>query len=303
MIRLRAKSTAEALLVRSGAVRLAQRWSPPRNLVLAYHNIVPDGAAVEGEVPLHLPRARFGRQLDLLTQAYEVVPLDRLVDEPAESNARLRAAITFDDAYRGAVTLGVEEVARRGLPATLFVIPASVGAGSFWWDALADGGRLPDDLRRYALDELRGEDASIRRWAGGRGLSARVCGGLACAAGEDELRAATRHTGIALASHTWSHPNLPRLAPEEVEAELRRSLDWLRERFDRVTPWLSFPYGRSTVEIGRIAARLGYRAALRIDGGAWRHPAPDPYALPRVHVPAGLSVNGFALRLAGLVCR
>lgn len=303
MIRRHAKATAEVLLIHSGAARLAQRLSPQHDVVLAYHNIVPEGTEVEGDASLHLSQARFGRQLERLMQTHEVVPLDHLLDVPAGSNTRPRAAITLDDGYRGAVTAGVQELARRGLPATLFVVPAAVGARSFWWDALASDGRLCNDVRRHALSALRGEDASIRRWAGGVGLNARLCGGVASAATEDELRAATDHAGIALASHTWSHPNLTRLALKEVEVELRRSLDWLRERFDHVTPWLSFPYGLYTGEIGRIAARVGYRGALHLGSGRWRHPPQDPYALPRINVPAGLSVNGFTLRLAGLTRR
>jgi len=30
--------------------------------------------------------------------------------------------------------------------------------------------------------------------------------------------------------------------------------------------------------------------------------SPDPFRLPRLHVPAGLSLQGFELRMAGLFC-
>jgi hypothetical protein len=49
------------------------------------------------------------------------------------------------------------------------------------------------------------------------------------------------------------------------------------------------------------AARAGYEGALAIDGGWLPAVPPDRYALPRVNVPPGLSLNGFVLRGAGLL--
>ena len=300
-IRAYAKRTAEALAVRTGALRLARILPPHRALILAYHNVVPRGEFVDGEASLHLPQESFAEQLDLLADSHEVVPLTRLLEAGASPNARRPlAAITFDDAYRGAVTAGVEELARRGLPATIFVAPAFVGGRSYWWDALAEGGQVGEDVRRRAIDELGGRDAAVRRWALRTGLPSCPASGYGVAASEDELAAAVRHPGVTLASHTWSHANLTRLASEEVDDELVHSLTWLRERFARVVPWLSYPYGRHTPEVARRAAQAGYRAALRTEGGGWRRPPADPYALPRLNVAAGFSRDRFVLQLAGV---
>lgn len=301
MMWARAKSVVETLLVRAGAARLVPRLLPRPALVLAYHNIVPSDAEVGGDIPLHLPQARFAQELDLLTETHDVVPLDRLLEGNGQRNGRRpRAAITFDDAYRGAVTAGVQELARRGLPVTIFVAPAFVGRSSFWWDALARDGHVPAEVRRRALEELRGRDDLIRRWARDVGWTLQRPGPWAAPATEKELRSALRHRGITLGSHTWSHPNLTRLAPEEVESELATSLSWLRERFECVLPWLAYPYGLHTPDVGRVVARTGYRAALCVDGGGWRRLPADRYALPRLNVPAGLSPQGFVLRIAGL---
>ena len=44
-----------------------------------------------------------------------------------------------------------------------------------------------------------------------------------------------------------------------------------------------------------------YVAGFMIDGG-WTTAAPrDPFAIPRLNVPAGVSRNGFILRAAGLI--
>src|SRR5207247_9118304 len=114
-------------------------------------------------------------------------------------------------------------------------------------------------------------------------------------ASEQELHAATRHPGITLASHTWTHPNLVQLPPAELEDELRRPLAWLRQRFERVIPWLSYPYGLASRAVEAAAAAAGYTAALVLEGG-WCAPGRvRRYAVPRHGVPRDLSVNGFVL--------
>ncbi len=123
-------------VVRTGLTRLGRSLSRSRVLVLAYHNIVPEGAEDAGDPSLHLPEKQFARQLDLLVETHTIVPLQSALTDAWEPN-RPRAVITFDDAYRGAVTVGIDEIVRREIPATVFVTPAFVDGRSFWWDALA----------------------------------------------------------------------------------------------------------------------------------------------------------------------
>ena len=202
-----------------------------RALVLAYHNVVPDDCAPFGDRSLHLPRRSFVRQLERLLSTHAVVPLEQVLD-PSPPGRRPRAAITFDDGYRGAVRIGVEELAKRGVPATLFIVPGFVGKGPFWWDDVATGdGGVDATVRQRALAELRGKDLEVRRWAETQRLPRGSVPECALVASEDELRDATRHAGITLGSHTWTHPNLARLPGLELREELDRPLTWLRERF------------------------------------------------------------------------
>lgn len=299
-LRAAAKRGAEAGLARTGVARaLGSRGSA---LVLAYHNVVPEGGTGGADASLHLPRRRFAEQLELLVRTHEVVELPALL-QPAPAGARPRAAVTFDDAYRGAVTAGVSELARRGLPATIFVAPAFVGDASFWWDAVAPADPADrEQLRSRALEELGGADERVRAWARERGVGVTEPPREARAASEDELRAALRHPGITVASHSWSHPNLARTHGAALAEELARPLAWLRERFERVIPWLAYPYGLCSPEAERAVREAGYEAAVRVDGG-WMPATPENrFALPRLNVPAGLSADGFRLRLAGMFC-
>jgi peptidoglycan/xylan/chitin deacetylase (PgdA/CDA1 family) len=295
------KRLAEAALRYGGPARLARLRTRGRALILGYHNVVPDDAAIEGDRSLHLSQRRFAEQMDLLARLCRVVPLESVL-EPDGRDPRPRVAVTFDDAYRGTMTLGVEELARRGFPATVFVAPGFVGGGAFWWDALTEPGRAgpAPDLRRRGLAEFRGEDAAIRHWAATAAIPSRSPATLATVASEEELHAATRYPRLTLASHSWSHPNLSSLRDDELQPELERPLAWLRERFPRVIPWLAYPYGLASPAV-ETAAAASYQAAVRIDGGWVPRRPTNRFALPRLNVPAGLSADGFVLRISALV--
>lgn len=295
------KALLETGLVWSGTAALRRAALLRRSMVLAYHNVVPDDCPPFGDRSLHVPRRLFVEQIEQLLRTHAIVPL-REVLTPARALRRPQAAITFDDGYRGAVILAVEELARRGVPATLFVVPAVVGGGPFWWDALASrGGRGVDQsLRERALQELSGNGREVRSWAEARGLSLSAVPEWALVASQDELTAATRHPGITLASHTWTHPNLVRLSPAELQSELRRPLTWLRRRFPNVIPWLSYPYGLASRSVEAAAAAAGYEAAVSLDGGWFTAARVNRFAVPRLNIPAGLSAKGFVLRTSGL---
>jgi len=297
------RKAIESCLIVSGLPDLV-RWRGG-TLILAYHNIVPDGDLPSGDLSLHLSQRAFATQLDLLQETHDVIPLNEAISSDWIAGRPPRVAITFDDAYRGAVTVGVQELAARSLPATIFVAPAFVGGGTFWWDALAgaDSGSLDAGLRERALELWRGVDRDVRAGARAFGTFEQPVPDHARCASEAELTRTATVAGIELGSHSWSHPNLARLDGVELADELDRPLVWLRERFPRVSTVLSYPYGRASVATQRAAAESGYAAALRIDGGWLPRARHSPYALPRMNIPGGVSGNGFILRTSGVFAR
>ncbi|OLB59941.1 MAG: hypothetical protein AUI13_02020 [Gemmatimonadetes bacterium 13_2_20CM_2_69_23] len=176
-----------------------------------------------------------------------------------------------------------------------------MGKGPFWWDALAAERGVDPPLRARALDELRGKDQEVRGWAARARIPTATVPEWALVASEAELRSATRHPGITLGSHTWTHPNLVRLGGgDELREELRRPLVWLRERFTSVIPWLSYPYGLATPAVEAAAREAGYTAALTLGGGWFPSTRVNRWAVPRENIPSGLSENGFVIRSSGL---
>ena len=291
----------EAAVVYSGIAARSRRRVRHRGIILAYHNIVPRGEQPQGDLPLHLPQDQFAAHLDLLAEHCEVVPLESLLDQPGGDYPRPRVAITFDDAYRGALTVGLAELTLRRLPATMFVAPGFLGGRSFWWDAIgAAEGSLPERFRVAALEQADGKDEQVRRLASESGIRANEPPSAARCADLAELELAAGYSGLSFGSHSWSHPNLARIPPEEYEAELGRPLGWLRDRLPRVLPALAYPYGLSSARLRSALPGHGYVAALAVTGGWLPDGAAASFELPRLNVPSGLSPYGLLLRVSGL---
>jgi peptidoglycan/xylan/chitin deacetylase (PgdA/CDA1 family) len=296
------KRVAELGLVRSGLARIGRSGGGRKAVILAYHNVVPSGHPRLGDSSLHLPVDEFRNQLDLLDQCFDLVPLRRiLAGEPGEG--RPLAAITFDDSYRGTVDIGIPELLGRGLPATVFVPPGLLGASAFWWDVISDAklGGIRPAVRDFALRELGGRQSAILEWASSQGLIGGPLPELYRPVGEEEARELARLPGISLGSHTWSHVNLSRVPPEEAQAELNRSLEWLEgtPSFERV---VSYPYGAWDPGLTPSMQRAGFHFGLLIQGGLTPVSSvrSTVFSVPRLNIPRGLSAEGFLVRVSGV---
>lgn len=314
------KRAVETALVAAGACRRARRRHGREASILAYHNIIPDDLGPVGDSSLHLPRSAFAAQLERLSQTHRVVSLRAVLDpetvrdeeirmevrgESGEHDGRPLAAITFDDAYRGALTHGLEELRARRMPATVFVAPGLLGDRETWWDLLSKpgSGGPSSSVRARALGEARGLQEEVLALAGASGEPARLPESARIVTESELLDVTSRHE-LDLGSHTWSHANLTRLDETEIEREYARSHDWLAERFACFVPWVAYPYGLSVATAERIAAKA-YRGGLRLGGGYTSVPpaSGDRYRVPRINIPSGVSLQGFELRASAVIRR
>lgn len=177
--------------------------------------------------------------------------------------------LTFDDGFAEAVSAALPILERHRLRATFYIVSDRIGGRSDW-------------LRRERGVDLPLVDASgVRRLV---------------------------DAGMAVESHTRTHPHLPGLDPEAITDELRGS----REAIERLTGapvrHLAYPHGEASEVVRSAALGAGYRTATTTEqrlasagGGAVRgrdvSVSEDPLALPRVIVDGRDSIVDFALRL------
>ena len=292
------KSAFEVLGAALGITQIGRKATRDRIAVLAYHNVVPTEEAGRGDASLHLPLPLFIRQIERLSCTHEIVDLETAASRPP--GKRPRAVITFDDAYRGAVSHALPELFRRGLPAVVFVAPGLLGTPITWWDALGEAGRLAE-MRATCLRDLAGKTQAILR----RAFHDQPLPVLPDSYGIATLEELEQHCHgpVRIGSHTWAHEYLPALSDSELQETLEQAARWLRGYRGPRSAWLALPYGAgSSDQVARVALNLGHAGILRIDGGLWR-PNADTAAAPRINVPAGLSWRGVELRASGVFLR
>ena len=296
----------EKAAVRCGLARFLGYGRRFERLVLAYHNVVPDGETGWGEGSLHINQSLFRHHLDVLQRAATIVPLDRIFHYEDDRPDGPFVAITFDDGYHGAVTVGADELTRRNLPATYFVTPGLSSEDGFWWDRFAQsgGGTLDERLREHCLEALAGKQARVLHWADTTGRARESAPEFARPAEHRELQALMARGQFQLGCHTWTHPNLRRLSSAERQVEFRRCRDWITKTTGEPPETFSYPYGLESSAVRADARATGHHHGFRISGG-WlpRAGSGEELALPRLNIPAGLSPEGLRLRLAGLGLR
>jgi peptidoglycan/xylan/chitin deacetylase (PgdA/CDA1 family) len=133
---------------------------------------------------------------------------------------------TFDDAFRSAATV-FPDLERLGVSVQIFVCTkyALVGAP-------------------LAIPELAGDDPNqlaTMNW--------------------DELREHAAR-GIAIGSHTVSHPHLTALSDDDLRRELTESKREIEDRLRRPCEELAYPYGEHNARVRAAARAAGYRLSL-----------------------------------------
>ncbi|MBI3652046.1 MAG: polysaccharide deacetylase family protein [Acidobacteria bacterium] len=287
------KKVVRHLLRVSGAFapfRLANR---NKALILMYHRFTPheDGAATSARA--------FEQQLKYLKTHYQVVPLAQIAQQLLQNKSLppKLAAITIDDGYYDAYEIAFPLLQRYQLPATLFVVTDFIERKTWLWtDKLKfmtprTTARwlefsLNDSLSRMELSDARSRQlaaAQINAWLKTQSNQVKeqailkIADSLGVSLPEvppDEYRplswrevGAMDKGGVAIGSHTVTHPILTRIDEERLRYELRESKTQLEAVLGRAVELFCYPNGDYDQQVVREVERAGYRCAVTTDYG------------------------------------
>jgi peptidoglycan/xylan/chitin deacetylase (PgdA/CDA1 family) len=269
--------------------------------IFAFHNVVTDdGVPARCDTSLHITLSAFQDYLAVIADGYTVVPLAEIADRVQRRRAiDGLAALTFDDAYRGVLVHALPAIARRQLPSTVFVVSGAAAAPEpFWWDLLGGNGGVPAPMRAQALGQLRGDQAAV---LAAHPVSDQTMPTALLPATWREVRSAARD-GVAIGSHSVSHRNLAALDPQGMREELERARAEIGAATGVPPAEVSYPYGLHNAAVLDAARRAGYTAGVTMRFGLATRDD-DPLALPRINVPAGISVPALECWAAGIRLR
>lgn len=261
-------------------------------MVLAWHNV--EGTWWFQSEPGR-GSAGIERQFRILRRVANVVPLgaalrDLRAGRPLPSRA---VAITFDDGYRDNLTIAGPMLARLGLPATCFLVPALLdGAVDPWWEHLGWGftharaPRVTFEGQEFALTDeasrktashavsgpLKVRDRRAREDAVGRLLEQLDPVGSYDPGAQfldwDGARALRRF--MELGSHSTYHTILAQETPDEQARDLAGSRKRLSDELDLPIDVLAYPNGKAPdfdAHTEAAAERAGYSHSVTTEAG------------------------------------
>jgi peptidoglycan/xylan/chitin deacetylase (PgdA/CDA1 family) len=229
--------------------------------ILMYHQ-VGEFASMKAHRANYCDHRRFASQMALLARfGYRVLDLDQaLACLRGERPPPPRAvALTFDDAYSNFVHYALPVLRRHGFPATVYAISGWVGRRAEWF-AKDPGRPVPDLMSATQLREVR-------------------------------------KAGVAVGSHTVSHPRLAQESPERQRQELAGSRAALEDLLGEQVRHLCYPYGSFDLSTVRAAAQCGYLSATTCLRGP-AEPVDHPLALPRKAISFGDDLIGYFWKLS-----
>ncbi len=170
---------------------------------------------------------------------------------------------------------------------------------AFWWREVQRLSQLDANARGRVLDALRdGLDGKQRQ---ALNLADPVSRRRFALMNGNEVRQLAS-AGMTMGAHTLSHPILSQLPPEQARAEVIESRSRLEALLEREVWAFAYPFGDPlavTPEVLAIPEQAGYAAGFLNYGGGLGVPLP-PYALPRIHVTAEMSLAEMEAHVSGL---
>jgi peptidoglycan/xylan/chitin deacetylase (PgdA/CDA1 family) len=188
-------------------------------VMLMYHAVSPGKSRPDW--PWAISMQRFRNQLDfLVSEGYATPTMAELIGAPASTWRGRTVVITFDDGYVNNLAAS-EELLKRGMRASWFIVSGSVGKTPEWPANGRPAGRL---------------------------LNA------------TELRELQQH-GMDIGSHTVNHVRLTELGDLCLKQELANSKASLEDILGSTIKSFAYPYGAWDARCANAVREAGYTAA------------------------------------------
>jgi peptidoglycan/xylan/chitin deacetylase (PgdA/CDA1 family) len=317
----RRASRSPALSRAVGLLERIGRPLPGLLPVLTYHQVGdPERTADVYPGLIGATPAEFEEQMRFLSSSYRPLSLpDLLAVRRGEAPLPPRAVmVTFDDAYRSVAAEAWPIMRRHGVPLTLFVPTAYPGepGKAFWWDRLWSALGARDVAVSSPLGDLpvRTPDERLRSFRQLRGYVKSLPHEQAMAVVDGVCRRSSAETpsssvlaweelrrlaaeGVALASHSRTHPLLHRISEVEARGEIVDSLADLEREIGPSPRAFAYPGGGLGDGLTTILEEEGFELAFMTRRGVNDLSRPDWLRLRRINVGRSSGLTGIRLQL------
>jgi peptidoglycan/xylan/chitin deacetylase (PgdA/CDA1 family) len=287
------KYAAAEALYRAGVLHFMLRAKTKAGqwCVVGLHRVLPAErlAKISSPPPMVMSAAVFSDFLDFVTREFNVM-------QPETDNTGIgkqpTILITFDDGWADNHEFALPLLRNKRVPAWLFVVTGLIGTNrTFWIEQLYACWEKHKDVLRA---RLRSNGASISEVVEAlkrmntvdrqRLLASAVDEDAPCRAEDrmltwDEVRN-LQHEGIAIGSHTVTHPLLTYETTRRAQNELGQSKATLEQRLERSVTGFAYPNGDHNADVRAAVQSAGYQRAYTTEP-RWASIQDDPFAIPR----------------------
>jgi peptidoglycan/xylan/chitin deacetylase (PgdA/CDA1 family) len=231
----------------------------------------------------------FSDLLDFITRDFNVLPPETGTPDTSKKPSIL---ITFDDGWADNYEFALPLLRQKSVPAWLFVVTGLIGTDkTFWiehlyasWDRHQDSIRARLSLGGASIAEVVEALKRMSSVDRKRSLADTVDENAPCRPEDrmltwDEV-SELQQAGIAIGSHTVTHPLLTYETTRTAENEVAQSKSTLEQRLKRSVTDLAYPNGDHNENVRAAVQAAGYRRAYTTEP-RWASAQDDPFAIPR----------------------
>lgn len=218
-----------------------------RVAVLSYHKVGPPSPGA-WETWFYVSESIFVKQLRWLqSNNWNAISIEQLIKGLSDPTSLPEKSVllTFDDGYRSLLSVVGPILQSLKMPGVVFVPTDLVGTTNVFDKDVEPTEPLAD-------------------W--------------------DEL-GKLQNMGLAIESHTATHPRLSTQTPAQRRDELVRSRDAIKQKLGRAPLTLAYPYGDDAAGDAKLLSDMrsaGYAAGFLYNGPVVTLPLPDPMRIPRL---------------------
>ena len=273
-------------IVGAGVARLSRTFCPKNGaIIFSGHRVADDD---EGDLPGLRP-SWLAEHLDYLSRHYHFLPLSKLIDyyERHQLIPPNSVVMTFDDGFRDNFTNLYPILQRYHVPATVFLVTGCVSSGDLPWpqkvgylfqktkvDRLCHitTKKIPVTLksprdRNTASTTVWKVVERMPRIERERSI-AELSELLQVEIPRDRMLTwdqvkTMQNGGIEFGAHTFSHPWMPLLSPEEARWEMEASLHDIQHHCGITRPPFVFPANKFTPDRVKMAISIGFRSVVQ----------------------------------------
>ena len=298
------------VVVGAGVARLGRKFYPKNGaIILCGHRVADDDeGCLQGLKPSWL-----AEQLDYLSRHYHFLSLSKLLDcyEQRQSIPSNSVVITFDDGFRDNFTNAYPILQQYHVPATVFLATGCVSSGDLPWPQQV--GYLFQNTKVDRLCHTTTKEKSVtlkspRDRNTVRTTVRKVLGEMPRVERErsivelsellqvkiprdrmltwDQVKT-MQEGGIEFGAHSFSHPWMALLAPEEARWEMEASLHDIQHRCGMPRPPFVFPAASFTPDLVKMALSVGFRCVFQSRYGVRVNQigVNDQFSLSRIGLP------------------